>query len=224
MKLSIFNGSPRGKASNSSVINKWLTEASKDSEHTIEIKEELIIKDVKKHLSYIEEIEASQKVIMTFPLYADGMPGVVMEFFELMYAHRDRLKNTQYLFVIHSGFPEAKHSYALRDYLKAFTHKMDGQLFNIIIYGGSEGTRLAPVRSQKKKRTAFNDIGLAFATNQPIAQKDRKRLSKPEELSVSTQIILKLLSKTPLLNMYWDRSMKDNNVFGQSFDQPYLNK
>ena len=218
MKISVFNGSPRGEKSNSTVINKWLIGGIADENN------QYIIKDLKKHDEYIDIIESSEKVIMTFPLYSDGMPGVVMKFFELIYANKERLAGTEYLFVIHSGFPEAKHCYGLRDYLINFTEKVDGKLYDVIIYGGSEGTRLAPEKSQKKKSAAFNSIGLAYAKGQAIAPADRDRLMKPIQLGKPTQFAFKLLSKTSLLNMYWDSSLKKNNALDKSFDKPYLNK
>jgi len=218
MKISVFNGSPRGEKSNSSVINKWLTEgiADENKQH--------IIRDFKRHDEYLDIIESSEKVIMTFPLYSDAMPGVVMRFFEKLYENKDRLAGTEYLFVIHSGFPEAKHCYGLRDYLLRFADKVDGQVYDVIIYGGSEGTRLAPEKSQKKKRSAFNSIGMAYAKGQNIESADRDRLMKPIQLTKPTQLMFKLISKTNLLNIYWDNNLKKNNAFDNRFDKPYVDR
>ena len=159
---------------------------------------------------------------MTFPLYADGMPAVVMRFFEKIHENKDRLRGTEYLFIIHSGFPEAKHCYGLRDYLLRFAEKVDGEVYDVIIYGGSEGTRLSPETSQKKKRAAFNNIGLSYANSQEIAPADRNRLMRPIQLTKTTQVMFKLLSKTSILNVYWDSSLKKNNAFEKRFDKPYL--
>ena len=216
MKISVFNGSPRGEKSNSTVINKWLTEGFSQENH------QYIIRDIKRHDEYLDILESSEKVIMTFPLYADGMPAVVMRFFEKIHENKDRLRGTEYLFIIHSGFPEAKHCYGLRDYLLRFAEKVDGEVYDVIIYGGSEGTRLSPETSQKKKRAAFNNIGLSYANSQEIAPADRNRLMRPIQLTKTTQVMFKLLSKTSILNVYWDSSLKKNNAFEKRFDKPYL--
>ncbi len=233
MKISIFNGSPRGEKSNSTVINKWLAEGfvghdyNEENENEKESKienriKQHIIRNIKNHDMYIDEMAENKKVVITFPLYADGMPAIVMRFFEKIYENREKLSGTEYLFVIHSGFPEAKHCYGLRDYLTNFVEKVNGKLYETIIYGGSEGTRLAPEKSQKKKRNAFNNIGSAYSKGIDIESADRNRLMKPLQLSKGTQLAFKLLSKTSLLNVYWDSSLKKNNAFEKRFDQPYL--
>jgi len=218
MTISVFNGSPRGEKSNTTVINKWIIEGLGGSytQH--------LIKKIDEHENYIELMKESEKVVITFPLYTDAMPGIEMKFFEEIYKNRESLKGTKYMFIIHSGFPEAKQSYGLRDYLIRFVDKVDGELFDVVINGGSEGVRLQPENSQKKKREAFIRIGEAFKKNTRILSADKDRLLKPIKLSKFAQVSLKLLSKTPLLNVYWDNTLKKNNAFEKRFDKPYLNK
>lgn len=218
MTISVFNGSPRGQKSNSTVINKWLIEgvSAPNDQH--------MIRNLNQHDDFVTLIENSDKVIMTFPLYADAMPAIVMSLFEKMYQQKERIAGTKYLFIIHSGFPEAKHCFGLKDYLYELVQKIDGKMYDVIIHGGSEGTRLAPEKSQAKKRIVFNNIGSAFSNNQPVDDADRRRLMKPIQLSSKVQFLLRLLSKTSLLNMYWNNTLKQNNAFEKRFDTPYLER
>ncbi len=215
MKISVFNGSPRGEESNSSVIIRWLLEG---------MNEEIFPKYLKKiseYKRYIEEVESCEKILIVFPLYTDAMPGIVMEFFEGLYAAREKLKGKEYLFVVHSGFPEAKQSYPVKRYLESFVGKMDGRLIGVIVNGGSEAIRIRPERMQKKKRNAYRNIGRSVSGNGKIAQSDIDILLRPVLLSKFALMAFKLLSKTNVTNMYWNILLKKNNAYAKRFDRPY---
>lgn len=212
MKISVFNGSPRGEQSNSRVIIKWLAEGM-DKEISPKY-----LRKISEHAKYIEEAEACEKILIVFPLYTDAMPGIVMKFFEGLYANREKLKGKEYLFVVHSGFPEAKQSYPIKRYLENFIGKMDGKLIDIIIDGGSEGIRLKPERMQKKTMNAFKNIGKSLIENEPISKADIEVLLKPIELSKFTLFILKNFN---IGNIYWNTTLKKNNAYAKRFDKPY---
>lgn len=216
MKISVFNGSPRGENSNSSVIIKWITGGIDDCHP------QNILRKIVNYNNYIFQMEESDKILIVFPLYTDAMPGIVMKFFEEIYKNRNRLKGKQYLFVVHSGFPETKHSYPVREYLKNFINKVDGELIDVIINGGSEATRLQPEKTQKKKRTAYNRIGTSFEKGNKIDKKDKMILAKPIELSSFVKFLFNIISKIGLLNISWNINLKKNKAFNKRFDKPYI--
>ena len=82
MSLIIFNGSPRGRQSNSGLIAESFLNGfkSKNEEET-----EFFYLSETKNVNRNKEIfsyENSDKIIFVFPLYTDAMPGLVKEFFE----------------------------------------------------------------------------------------------------------------------------------------------
>ncbi len=54
MKLVIINGSPRGRASNSSILTDWLTSEIGDN---VEVERDIFLKNLEKHREYIEKIK-----------------------------------------------------------------------------------------------------------------------------------------------------------------------
>jgi len=216
MTISIFNGSPRGQNSNSTVIIKWIIENMSSDYYP------LLLKNYQDLDKYITEMMQSEKILIVFPLYTDAMPGIVMKFFEEIYANKDHLQHKKYLFVVHSGFPEAKQSYPVREYLKSFMSKVDGELIDVVINGGSEATRLQPEKAQKKKRQAYNNIGVCFEKDLEIGEQDKRILATPIKLSKFAVFVNTLLMKTGVMNIYWDILLRKNKVKDISFDKPYL--
>lgn len=215
MKTLIFNGSPRGEYSNSNVINTWLRESI-----GVEDKD-LIIRDRKSHDSYLKRMEDGDIFIITFPLYADSMPGIVMNFFEKVYNYRDNLRGKKYVFVVHCGFPESAHMHGIRDYLNVFVDKMNGQLVGVVLKGGSEGFRLMPEKSLTKTRKSFTEIGISIKEGKEIPRLHLDKLEKPIHLNKLTQVLFKIFSALKLANLYWDSNLKRNKAFEKRFDRPY---
>lgn len=216
MNLSVFNGSPRGKESNSRVILKWISEGMGRKT------DPRYLRKTKEHEAFAEELATRDGLVLVFPLYADAMPGVVMAFFETLYARRKQLTGKAYLFVVHSGFPEGCQSLPVKRYLENFVRKMDGRLLGVVIQGGSEGTRLQPEAFQKKNRKAYRSIGKALASGEAPPAEALKSLYEPEALSESDRARYRFMGRIGLSNLYWDMQLKKNKAFDKRFDRPYV--
>jgi multimeric flavodoxin WrbA len=80
MKLAIFNGSPRGKNSNTKVLIDNFLEgfySEKGHNHTCD----LLIQQ-KRLDEFVRNFMEADIVFIAFPLYADSMPGIVKAFIE----------------------------------------------------------------------------------------------------------------------------------------------
>jgi multimeric flavodoxin WrbA len=155
MKLTILNGSPRGKNSNSNIIIKWLLE---DIENTpiYEI-ETIYLNKINEHENTVDKMLYANMVIIVFPLYTDCMPGLVMAFIEKLQSIKGELKGKKFGFIVHSGFPEACHSRHIERYLVWLTKELKSDYMGTVILGGSEGFRIMTESMTRKKGTYLTD-------------------------------------------------------------------
>ncbi len=218
MKICMLNGSPRGLVSNSTHLIKWINKGLESNEQVH------LIKNIEKHDFYIKEIIKAETIFITFPLYVDAMPGIVMKFFENLAKHKGDIKGKNIYFLVHSGFPEAIHSFPVRDYLVRLSKKLDLNLVDVIIYGSSEGTRFTSEDKALKKKELFMNIGKSIKENTMVSPQDRKKVQTPIKLNKPTQIIFKTLSKVVNINAHWDNILKKNNAYDKRFDTPYQDK
>ena len=218
MSLIIYNGSPRGKSSNSKIISEWFLNGygSSDSETRF-------IKNGNNNMSYTSEMSEYDQVLMVFPLYVDGMPGQVKHFFECLSKYKNKLKNKQITYIIHSGFSDGIQSRTLEKYLNRFSSMMGLNNFGVIIIPGSEGFRLMPPAMTKKKRLAVSRLGKNYKMNKSYGEEDIKFLYGKDKSSSLGQFFLKILSLLGLTNSYWNSRLKKNHAKKNVYDAPYLN-
>ncbi len=199
----VFNGSPRGKKSNSSVIIGWYLEGRDVPVY--------YLNKTDHHREYISIIPGYDEMLVVFPLYVDGMPAQVKLFFEQMDTIRDKVSGTHVTWIIHSGFSEAVHSRTLKKYLELFSKRMNFASARVIIIPGSEGFRLMPQKTLKKKSRAVSRL----------SDKDIKYLEGREKIGLAWKAGFYILSKLGLANLYWDKQLKRNGVYGKRFEAPY---
>ena len=219
MKLTIFNGSPRGKNSNSSCIIQWLTEGLKDGssvEHEI-----YYLNNVQKHNEYVQSFSASDYAIIVFPLYTDCMPGLVMAFFEMLEQIKKPLSGLKLGFIIHSGFPEAHHSRYMERYAVNLTKELGAEYIGTVIMPSSEGTRVMPEAMNKTRRSLVRQLGEKLTVIGSFDEDILIKIAGREKMSELSLVVYKLLSKTGLTNFYWNNQLKSNNAYEQNFDRPY---
>ncbi len=219
MNLAIFNGSPRRHKSNSRILMEHFLSGyrSNKPEGNVQM---AYLAEGKPWQEYLEIFWQASHVIIIFPLYTDCMPGIVKEFIEYL------PKNTQSRqkslgFIVQSGFPESIHSIYVEKYLHKLTFRLGYTYTGTVIKGGVEGIQVMPSSMTKKLYANFNKLGKHYATtgefNPRIVKtlKGRLRMSKIKFLGFS------LLTKTPLMNLYWDNNLKKNGAWKNRFDKPF---
>lgn len=117
-KALLLVGSPGNMRSNSSKIGQYLLDRLGDRGWNID-KECIhqVIRDEKRLESVLDEMDASDLVVLSFPLYVDSIPSPMIRFLEMAYEHRRNMNGTspRMMAVCQSGFPESHHNdYALR--------------------------------------------------------------------------------------------------------------
>jgi len=162
MRLTIFNGSPRGKGSNTRIlleqfINGFL---AANSSNQFEIAYLRQTSQLSKHVGLFEKAE---HVLLAFPLYTDAMPGIVKAFIEALESFCGRGNNPSIGFIVQSGFPEPIHSQYVAKYLEMLAKRLGCAYLGTAIKGGVEGIQVQPPWMTKKLFQSFYELGIHHA-------------------------------------------------------------
>ena len=139
MKLTVFNGSPRGKTGNTKLYLAEFLEGFAETEGNSH--EVAYLNRVKDQDALVEMFTEAEAVLLGFPLYTDAMPGLVKTFIESLAPLVGRQGNPPIGFVIQCGFPGAAHLRPLERYLEKLASRLGCRYLGTIVKGGGEGAR-----------------------------------------------------------------------------------
>jgi multimeric flavodoxin WrbA len=218
-RLTVFNGSPRGKKGNTPLL----------LDHFLRGFEELPGKSSQVlHLNRIQDCEVFQSafgeaecVLLGFPLYVDAMPGQVKAFVESLEVFVGRPDNPPIGFLVQSGFPEALHSRYVERYLEKLAARLGSPYLGTMLKGGIEGIQIKPEQMTGKLFTTLHQLGHQFAETGQLDSTLIRTFAGLEKFPAYLGPVFKLLLKFPLLNFYWDSQLKQNGVFDRRFARPY---
>jgi len=219
MQLTIFNGSPRGKKSNSKLLLEQFTCGFMETTgNSFEIHYLNRVKDVENFQHAFGEAEC---VLLATPLYTDAMPGVVKAFIETLQPLVGREANPPIGFIVQSGFPEAGHSRPLERYFEKLAVRLGSPYLGTIVKGGVEGIQIQPENMTRKLFEAFHQIGRHFGETGLFDQNLIQGLAKPEHYPRWSLPLMKLFLKTGLGRFYWNKQLKENGVYDDRFARPF---
>lgn len=133
MHTIIINGSPRGTSGNSQIIiNKFLEGYSLNG-NTYE-KFCVSARDKWEELSV--SISKAENIIVVFPLYAELLPGSLLEFFEYL-SNTKLSKKNKMSFILHSGNLIAGVRGCCKQYLQVLTDSLRCDFGGVLIRGNS---------------------------------------------------------------------------------------
>jgi len=220
--LTVFNGSPRGKTGNTPrLLQKVMDGFTSIDGNTSNM---LHLFQTKKMPEFVKAFQEAECVLIGFPLYTDGMPGIVKEFFEGLEPFIKRKQNPPIAFLVQSGFPEALHSRYVEQYLISLAGRLNSPYLGTLIRGGCEGVRLKPEKFNRKIFAALNALGSQLGMNGGFEGSSIKAFCSIERYPKALTPLISILEKVPMLQMYWDTQLKKNNVHHQRFDRPYDEK
>ena len=221
-ELTVFNGSPRGKRGNTPVMLGHLMGGfTSITGNTAEISHLYKIGDKDIFAKRFAEAEC---VLIGFPLYTDGMPGIVKEFIEALEPLTKRESNPPIAFLVQSGFPESTHSRYVEQYLTALAERLNSPYLGTLVRGGCEGVRLQPEKMNRKLFAALNELGRQLGTQGGFDQQTMHAFSSRERYSPLLLPLMRLAVKMPFMRLYWDIQLKKNNAFKDRFTRPYEDK
>lgn len=219
MKLSVFNGSPRGKKSNTHILLEKVLEGFTtiiDPEMRI-----IYLSNPAERENAHQVFADSDLIIFGFPLYTDSMPGLVKEFIETLDPYVNHNNNPKMAFLVQSGFPESLHSRYVEKYLEKLARRLNATYAGTIIKGGCEGVRLMSEKFNQKLFNGLYEMGVDLARDGAFDPEKLKVLSKPERFPKIMVPVLKLAFTLPISNFYWNNQLKENDAYEARFARPF---
>jgi len=215
MKLTVFNGSPRGKSSNTRVfMEHFLNGFTATEGNTCET---VYLKDMKDKDDPVRLFQEAEYVIMASPLYTDAMPAAVKDFIESLEPLCHRENNPDIGFMVQSGFPEPEHSRYLERYYVKLAKRLGCRYKGTIIRGSGGSARGMPALMNRRLFKALYKLGEAFGKTGEFDKKIVADLAKPERVSKLQFWIMRTIGP----KMMWDPMLKKNNAYEKRFDRPY---
>ena len=242
MKLAVFNGSPRGKGSNTTVLlDNFLDGYMTNDGNSYELGYLANEKEADKNIELFKEAD---RVLIAFPLYFDSMPANVKTFIESLAPLCLRSGNPGIGFIIQSGFPEPDHSKYVESYLEKLARRlgciysgtiirgafetirvpfMIDNIFHKIFIAGGKITNMGRVGhffNTKKLYKKIFRLGMTFGKTGEFDKKIVQQLAKPEKLSRFGSCLFRFVGK----HLYWNILLKRNNAYDKRFDTPYADQ
>ena len=216
MKLTIFNGSPRGKGSNTRILlEQFINGFVANDGNSYEI---AYLVNTKQQDEFVRLFSEAELALLAFPLYTDAMPGIVKTFIESLEPLCGRKGNPDIGFVVQSGFPEPNHSRYVARYLEKLAGCLGCAYKGTVIKGGAEAIRGQPALLNRKLFKAFYQLGKTFGETRVFDKEIVQRLAKPEKINKFRSAMLKYMGN----NMYWNPMLKKNNAYSKRFARPDL--
>jgi len=219
MRLTIFNGSPRAKGSNTKILLEHFTNGfMTDKNNQFELAYLNRTNDTEKH---VELFRHAEHVILAFPLYTDAMPGIVKHFIEALEPLCGKKENPAIGFIVQSGFPEPIHSRYVEKYLAKLTDRLGCKHTGTVIKGGVEGIQVKPAWMTRKLLQTMYQLGVDYSAAAKFNEEIIHKLASRDKIPKFALSIIKPMTKTRLMNFYWDSQLKKNNAFERRFARPY---
>jgi len=218
MRLTVFNGSPRGEESNTRVLlDHFLNGFTAAEVNTYEL---AYLVHAEERESFVNLFREAERVLMAFPLYIGAMPAVVKDFIESLEPLCGRKGNPDIGFIVQSGFPEAIQCRHVEHYLEKLAVRLGCGYIGTVIRGGGEAIRAMPAWFNKRFLQSFYELGKAFGETEAFDKQIVPDLAKPEMFSRFRFLVFKLMAQ----NLYWNPMLKKNKAFEQRFAKPYAGK
>ncbi|MFH1068330.1 MAG: NAD(P)H-dependent oxidoreductase [Candidatus Glassbacteria bacterium] len=218
MRLTVFNGSPRARGSNTRTLMDYFLAGFAETPGN---RSEYVYLAAKKDFSDCARVFAeAETVILAFPLYTDCVPAAVKEFIEALEPLAGRAGNPALGFIVHSGFPESFHSHPVRRYLEKLACRLGCACLGTVIKGGSEAVRGQPENMNRRLFELFHRLGTEFGRSGRFDPRLVEKLARPVRHRGIGVLLAAIGNKVAEL-LYWNRLLRKNGAFDRRFARPY---
>ncbi len=219
MKLTVFNGSPRGKSGNTEImLGRFLNGFESISGNSSEV---FHLQRIEDHPAAAEAFGRAEAVLVGLPLYLDAMPGVVMAFFELIEQYRGRAANPGMGFLVQSGYFEAVHSRALERYLENLAERLACPYMGTMVRGGCEMLHRTPEKRNRRLFSMLEEIGRDFGRQGRLDPVMLAELAGLERLPAVAAVIMHQLFRLGYSGGLWKPMFKAHGTKSKIHTRPY---
>ena len=215
-RLTLFNGSPRGRKGNTPI---FLREVATGFGGSSEIHHLNRILETDQMVQAFAEAEC---VVLGFPLYTDAMPGIVKHFIEALEPLAGNPNNPSIGFVVQSGFPEGLHSRYVERYLEKLAGRLGSPYLGTVVKGNGEAVRIMPDDMNKNLFANLQAIGSGLATEGRFDTAVLAKIAHPERFPLILGPVFRIFLRTPIAHSYFDSMLKENGMYEQRFDRPFM--
>lgn len=116
-------GSPKNKKGNSESLIDYLKSKMDDSHQITKV---LLRKEINHPENLIRLFNEADDIVISYPIYQNSFPGLVLQMFELLAENKELLEEKQRKIVVisNSGFPEVRANTSSITQCKLFTEQM----------------------------------------------------------------------------------------------------
>jgi len=214
--LTLFNGSPRGRKGNTPI---FLREIAAGFGGPSEIHHLVRIRETE---GMVQAFADAECVVLGFPLYTDAMPGIVKHFIEALEPLVGKTNNPPIGFVVQSGFPEGLHSRYVERYLEKLAGRLGSPYLGTLVKGNGEAVRVMPRNMTKNLFANLQAIGSGLAVKGHFDAAVLAKIAHPERFPIILGPVFQVFLRTPIAHSYFDNMLKQNGVYEQRFDKPFI--
>lgn len=214
-RLTLFNGSPRGRKGNTPIfLREFAKGFGKETEmhHLIQMKQTG---------QFVQAFAEADCAWLGFPLYTDAMPGSVKHFIEALEPLVGRKNNPSLGFIVQSGFPEGLHSRYIERYLEKLAERLGSPYLGTIVKGNGEGVRLMPPEATGGLFENLHALGAGFAREGRLDSEVLTRIANPERFPAILGPLFQIIVRLPSSHSYFDDMLKKNGAYERRFARPF---
>jgi len=215
-RLTLFNGSPRGKRGNTPI---FLREIAAGFGGSIETYDLVRLKETER---MVQAFAGAECVLFGFPLYTDSMPGIVKHFIEALEPLVGREHNPPIGFIVQSGFPEGLHSRYVERYLEKLALRLGSPYLGTVVKGNGEGVRSMPPEATRDLFENLQALGTGLARTGRFDPAVLEHIAQPERFPTILEPIFQIFLRLPVAHSYFDDVLKNNGAYEQRFARPFI--
>lgn len=187
-RLLIVNGSPRAPRSNSKRYGELFARCFSGDTDTYLITE-------KEHLRVFEELNRYQDMLLVFPLYADGIPAVLLRFLQELEAFSPAQKPVIHV-LMNCGFLEPDQNQTACDMVKMFCAQNGYRFGSCLLIGSGEAILTTPFAFLARR--GIKKLAASIARGRPGIFKTTMPISKEMFVKASTQFWIRYGEKNKI--------------------------